>query len=113
MWRKPNEEKPSSQPSNTAVPAVSKPLDKAPEPTPASPIPEQASTPAVVPAPVVVRTSAPPTRETSRITAGLKINGEFSGDTDLFIDGEVQGKIRLPNARVTVGSSGNVQAEIE
>jgi cytoskeletal protein CcmA (bactofilin family) len=49
----------------------------------------------------------------SKITAGLKINGEISGSADLYIDGEVQGKLRLGNARVTVGPNGRVQADIE
>jgi cytoskeletal protein CcmA (bactofilin family) len=47
------------------------------------------------------------------IAAGLKISGEISGTTDLYIDGETQGKVRLPNARVTVGPNGRVQADIE
>ena len=49
----------------------------------------------------------------SRIGAGLKIRGEISGKSDLNIDGEAQGKIRLAEARVTVGSTGRVQADIE
>jgi cytoskeletal protein CcmA (bactofilin family) len=47
------------------------------------------------------------------IAAGLKISGEISGATDLYIDGEAQGKVRLPSARVTVGPNGRVQADIE
>ena len=49
----------------------------------------------------------------SRINSGLKITGEVFGDSDLVIDGEVQGKVRLSSGRVTVGSSGRVTAEIE
>jgi cytoskeletal protein CcmA (bactofilin family) len=47
------------------------------------------------------------------ISSGLKISGEISGTSDLYIDGETQGKVRLPNARVTVGPNGRVQADIE
>ena len=32
---------------------------------------------------------------------------------DRYIDGETQGKIRLTNARVTVGPNGRVQADID
>jgi cytoskeletal protein CcmA (bactofilin family) len=49
----------------------------------------------------------------SRISAGLKINGEISGNSDLYIDAETQGKIRFIDARVTVGPNGRVNADIE
>jgi cytoskeletal protein CcmA (bactofilin family) len=51
--------------------------------------------------------------EASRISSGLKIRGEISGNTDLYIDGDVQGKLRFGQAMVTVGPSGRVQADIE
>lgn len=47
------------------------------------------------------------------IGAGLKIRGEVTGSSDLFIDGDVQGKITLTDARVTVGANGHIQADIE
>jgi cytoskeletal protein CcmA (bactofilin family) len=59
---------------------------------------------------------APPARENlvpSRIGNGLKIRGELSGSADLFVDGELQGKIGLGDSRVTIGQSGRVQADIE
>jgi cytoskeletal protein CcmA (bactofilin family) len=49
----------------------------------------------------------------SRITSGLKIRGELSGSSDLYIDGETQGKIQLGEARVTVGPNGRVQADVD
>lgn len=49
----------------------------------------------------------------STISAGLKIKGEITGTSDLTIDGETQGKVRLVNGRVTVGASGRVHADIE
>ncbi|MGH9561730.1 MAG: bactofilin family protein, partial [Terracidiphilus sp.] len=51
--------------------------------------------------------------EASRIGAGLKIRGEISGNSDLYLDGEASGKIRVSGARVTVGPQGKVQADIE
>jgi cytoskeletal protein CcmA (bactofilin family) len=52
-------------------------------------------------------------REVSRIGSGLRIRGEISGDGDLYIDGEAQGRISLAEARLTVGAHGRVQAGIE
>jgi cytoskeletal protein CcmA (bactofilin family) len=49
----------------------------------------------------------------SRIPSGIKINGQISGNVDLFIDGTVNGSIRLPGARLTVGPQGNVEADLE
>ena len=50
---------------------------------------------------------------TSTIGSGLKIRGEVSGASDLFVDCEVQGKIALAESRVTVGLNGRVQGNIE
>lgn len=49
----------------------------------------------------------------STITSGLRINGEFSGESDLYIDGEAKGKIRLLRSRVSIGPNGRVTADIE
>ncbi len=43
----------------------------------------------------------------------MKIHGEISGNSDLYIDCELQGKIRLGGARVVIGPNGKVQADIE
>jgi cytoskeletal protein CcmA (bactofilin family) len=42
----------------------------------------------------------------------VKFRGEISGSSDLLIDGEVNGIIRLSTARVTVGAEGHVHATI-
>jgi cytoskeletal protein CcmA (bactofilin family) len=96
MWSKTPEVKPSSQSYN---PPVSTPAASHPVAASSAPAAESAITAAG--------------RTASRITSGLKIQGEFSGTADLYIDGEVQGKLRLGNARVTVGPNGRVQADIE
>lgn len=112
MWRKPDE-KPASQPSKTpaAVPVNVNPPIVAEPPAvvpPPAPEPRAFKSPSVEPA-----TPAPVSSASSRINSGLKITGEVYGDSDLVIDGEVQGKVRLSSGRVTVGASGRVQAEIE
>ena len=40
------------------------------------------------------------------VSQGIKIKGELTGTEDLFIDGNVEGKISLGNSVVTVGTSG-------
>lgn len=42
----------------------------------------------------------------------IKFRGEISGTTDLLIDGEVDGVIRLTAARLTVRADGRVRATI-
>lgn len=116
MWRKPNDAKPSEIPKVPTTPPVT------PQPTPVetAPIAETpAPAPAAVPvAPVyaaapVKTVSAPSSPGGTSIGPGLKIRGELSGSSDLFIDGEAQGKITLADSRVTVGPNGRVQADIE
>jgi cytoskeletal protein CcmA (bactofilin family) len=107
MWRKPNEGKPS-EPQAPAVPAPVKSEETVKPPSP--PAPPQTPSFAV---PSVTSSPAPHSPNLSKISAGLKIQGEVSGDTDLYIDGNVQGKVRMTNGRVTVGPNGRVQAEVE
>jgi cytoskeletal protein CcmA (bactofilin family) len=104
MWNKSAEAKPSPQAS---VPVIPAPAASAPQTQPVSA--PAAAPPVVYAAP---KTPAQPNGVTT-IASGLKISGEISGTSDLYIDGETQGKIRLANARVTVGPSGRVQADIE
>ena len=49
----------------------------------------------------------------SHLTGSLLIKGEITGSEDLFIEGELQGKIRMKEGRVTVGEKGRVVADIE
>jgi cytoskeletal protein CcmA (bactofilin family) len=107
MWNKSAEAKPSSQASETAVPVI---------PAPAAST-QQTSSVSVAPSTpqnsVQVNPITPSSTSVTTIAVGLKISGEISGTTDLYIDGETQGKVRLPNARVTVGPNGRVHADIE
>lgn len=47
----------------------------------------------------------------TRIAEGTRITGEISGSTELLIEGEVDGRIRL-DGRVVVGKAGGVRGEI-
>jgi cytoskeletal protein CcmA (bactofilin family) len=40
------------------------------------------------------------------------VKGEIAGSEDLFIDGEVEGKITLQGNNLTIGPNGNVRAEV-
>lgn len=51
-------------------------------------------------------------RKTTLIAAGAKLVGEISGDTDVMIEGTVEGKVH-PAQDVTVGEAGVVRGEIE
>jgi cytoskeletal protein CcmA (bactofilin family) len=109
MWRKSSEGKPSSESYNPPVSAPVASQDTVP--VPASRVPSQGpSTPS---ARATEPAAASTSRAASKISAGLKINGELSGDSDVYVDGEVQGQIRLGNTRVTVGPNGRVQADID
>lgn len=124
MWRKPTEAKPSSQASSTPAPASVKP----PETPQASshqsttaPVVASAPPIALAPSPAIAAPAASVAQATasasaagaSTISAGLKIRGEITGTSDLVIDGETQGKVRIVNGRVTVGSNGRVNADID
>jgi cytoskeletal protein CcmA (bactofilin family) len=50
--------------------------------------------------------------EQATIGRTLVIKGEIIGAEALYIDGRIEGKISLPDNRVTVGRNGSVQANI-
>lgn len=57
---------------------------------------------------------APAQRRSDRAIIGptLKIQGEVSGEEDLLIQGQVDGKIVVKGQSVTIGKSGKVQADV-
>jgi cytoskeletal protein CcmA (bactofilin family) len=126
MWRKPADAKASSQAleSNAAVPGKAQTTSQAT--SPATPSADVAPAVAAVPVPVVtppvqvaapsVSTSVanpPAARGISRISSGIRIKGEISGNDDLYIDGQAEGQFHFPQAKVTVGPNGKVKANIE
>jgi cytoskeletal protein CcmA (bactofilin family) len=50
--------------------------------------------------------------EQATIGRTLVIKGELSGAEALYIDGRIEGKISIPDNRVTIGRNGSVQADI-
>lgn len=88
----------------------------APLPSPSA-MPSPAE-PAASPAPTVTPSVTEPVHAASgtaesAIASHLKIDGEISGNSDLYIDGEVRGKVRMAGACVTVGAKGRIHADME
>jgi cytoskeletal protein CcmA (bactofilin family) len=54
----------------------------------------------------------PQTGEFAHIGKSVVIKGELSGSEDLYVDGNVEGKIELRNHSLTVGANGNVKADV-
>ena len=50
-------------------------------------------------------------RRLTHVAAGTRIRGEVSGPTELLIEGEIEGEIRL-DATVTIGAEGAVQGPV-
>src|SRR6202012_4502793 len=42
----------------------------------------------------------------------LVIKGEVSGSESLYVDGRIEGKVTMPESRVTIGRNGKVDASI-
>lgn len=49
---------------------------------------------------------------TTIIGKSVKITGDLSGSEDLIMDGELQGTIQLPGARLTIGAAARCRASI-
>ena len=54
-----------------------------------------------------------PRGEPTRIAQSITVKGDLSGREDLFFDGTLEGRIRLPDSRVVIGPNGRVQADVE
>jgi cytoskeletal protein CcmA (bactofilin family) len=76
--------------------------EEMPQPSPANPAP-------------AARPAAEPRRTGSGravIGESIRVEGEISGDEDLLIEGEVEGRVTLDKQSVTVGRNGRVKADI-
>ena len=111
MWRKPEENKSASAAQEiSATPVSTSVVDRPPAVAVTSPLPQPAVThSAALPA---VLSSNPTAQPAGRISRTLAIKGEITGSDDLFVDGDIQGKISIAEGRVTVGANGRVTADI-
>jgi cytoskeletal protein CcmA (bactofilin family) len=78
------------------------PVSRQPEPPPAQPVASPK------PAPPLSAEG----RQEARIGKSLSIKGDISGNEDLYVDGEVHGKIDLKAHHVTIGPNGKVHADV-
>ena len=101
MWRKPEESLKVTSPTPEGR-ETSKPVT-----------PVQTVQPAAPPRPVQAAMVSEATSPASHITSTLRIKGDITGRDDLFIDGELEGTIRLEEGRVTIGPKGRVTADVE
>jgi len=103
MWRKQSEGKPS--PGSVAPGTIDSPSYSPSRPASAGipPLSSAPSSPAL----------SAPSPDAAALTHGIRIRGDLTGKADLFIDGEVEGAIRLGDSRLTVGPGGRVKADIE
>lgn len=99
MWGKKEEtgSMPSQEPSS--------PTSASAAPQPVRP----SSSPA--PAPKPVPTSG--AKAQSQIGKSLIVKGDIEGKEDLVIDGQVEGKIALPDNNLTIGPNGTVKADVD
>ena len=51
-------------------------------------------------------------RAAACISQGIRIKGEVTGSEDLFVDGQVDGKLSLTNGSLTIGPNGTVKADV-
>src|SRR5262249_37718287 len=49
----------------------------------------------------------------ARIGKSVSIKGQLTGQEDIYLDGDVEGMVELPENRFTVGRNGKVQANIK
>jgi cytoskeletal protein CcmA (bactofilin family) len=117
MWRKSDEAKPSSAGSTTPEPVATPSKQNQPAAAPVS-SPEiaatiHASSLSGFGTSASGSHSSSDAASSSTIGPGLKIRGDITGDSNLIIQGEAQGKIQMGAGRVTVAPNGNVNADIE
>lgn len=100
MWGRRDEPQAPARPSTESTPPA--PVSRQPEP-PVQP---------VVASSIPAAPSSAEGRQAARIGKSLSIKGDISGNEDLYVDGEVHGKIDLKGHHVTVGPNGQVHADV-
>src|SRR5229473_8324445 len=82
------------------------------EPPVISPPPVSSSPVVAFNAPSASRLGSPAARSSARLGSTLEIKGQISGSEDLQIDGKVEGPISLHGHALTVGSTAQLNSEI-
>jgi len=76
------------------------------------PVAEPPKPVAAPPPAAVTRPTNPGQGNGAQLGKSLRVKGEIAGSEDLYIDGEVEGKITLQGNNLTIGPNGNVRAEV-
>lgn len=89
-----------------------------PEPTPGpltrpSPVPGPSASVHSAPAPSSAFVAPEPANRGASIGAAVSIIGEIYSEEDLFLDGEIQGKLELKNSRLTIGPNGKAKSNVK
>jgi cytoskeletal protein CcmA (bactofilin family) len=82
-----------------------------PQQKPVEPKPYTAPSPQAAPSPPPPPAVAP--RSVANIGRGMVIKGEVVSKEDLFLDGEIEGKLLLPGHSLTVGPNAKVKSDIK
>jgi len=101
MWRRQDEPKASA--------SASDPMSSSQSMTPPSRT-EPPAAPAATSVPAAASPAAPPA---GHLTISHTIRGEISGREDLYVDGEVEGKVHLEDAKIVIGPNGRLTADVE
>lgn len=94
MWKRRKEDMPVEQTAEPAGRTGAPSFAPAPEPAPPPRL-------------------APPAKLEARIGQSVVIKGQIFGQEDLWLDGEIEGSIELPENKLVVGKSGKVHADIK
>jgi cytoskeletal protein CcmA (bactofilin family) len=64
------------------------------------------------PQPSAPQSHPPSAKGQALIGSSIKIEGNLSGDEDLLVEGQIDGKIELGQHNVTIGTNGRIKADI-
>lgn len=103
MWRRQDESKASTS-SPDMMPS--------PPSTPSTPASPRLEVPAPAPTAAAAPASATPA-PAGHLTISHTIRGEITGREDLYVDGEVEGKVHLEDAKIVIGPNGRLTADVE
>lgn len=74
---------------------------------------ERAASGAPAPRPAASKPAAPSPQNRTRIGNAMTVKGEINSREDIFVDGVVEGAVKLEQGCLTIGAKGNVQADVE
>lgn len=84
------------------------PIEQTPEPAGRTGL-----TPAPVSEPAPLPRVAPPPKVEARIGPSVLVKGQIFSQEDLWLDGEIEGSVELPENKFVIGKTGKVHADIK